>query len=44
MQAGDLNPGDSRNWTVTSETLFQALELGGRGNNGLKARFTHPNM
>ena len=44
MQAGDLNPGDSRNWTVTSETLLQALELGGRGNNGLKARFTHPNM
>lgn len=44
MQAGDLNPGDSRNWTVTSETLFQAFELGNRGNNGLKARFTHPNM
>lgn len=44
MQAGDLNPGDSRNWTVTSETLLQAFQFGSRGNNGLKARFTHPNM
>lgn len=44
MQRGDLNSGDSRNWTVTDETLQQAYQLSTHGNNGLKARFTHPNM
>ena len=44
MQAGDLNDGDSRNWTVTQDTLQQAYTFATRGNNGLKARFTHPNM
>lgn len=44
MQVGDLNAGDSRNWTVTPDTLNQAYMFATRGNNGLKARFTHPNM
>jgi hypothetical protein len=44
MQAGDLNTGDSRNWTVTPDTLQQVYQFAARGNNGLKARFTHPNM
>jgi hypothetical protein len=44
MQLGDLNSGDSRNWTVTDETLQQAYQFATHGNNGLKARFTHPNM
>jgi hypothetical protein len=44
MQVGDLNGGDARNWTVDAATLQQAHEIMGRGNNGTKARFTHPNM
>jgi hypothetical protein len=44
MEVGDLNSGDSRPWTVSDATLQQALQMAGRGNNGLKARFTHPNM
>lgn len=44
MQVGDLNGGDERNWTVDSETLRNAYDLMTRGNNGSKARFTHPNM
>ena len=44
MQVGDLNDGDSRPWTVTHDTLQQVVEFGSRSRNGLKARFTHPNM
>lgn len=44
MQAGDLNTGDSRHWTVSADSLLQAYTFAARGNNGLKARFTHPNM
>lgn len=44
MQVGDLGDGDSRHWTVTTDTLNQAYTFATRGNNGLKARFTHPNM
>ena len=44
MQAGDLNDGDSRPWTVDSKTLDQASKLANKSRNGLKARFTHPNM
>jgi hypothetical protein len=42
MQTGDLN--DDRDWTVDEGTLSNALEIMSRGNNGSKARFTHPNM
>lgn len=42
MQEGDLN--DERDWTVDDGTLLNALQLMQRGNNGAKARFTHPNM
>lgn len=42
MQTGDLN--DDRDWTVDDGTLSNALEIMSRGNNGSKARFTHPNM
>jgi hypothetical protein len=42
MQEGDLN--DDRDWTVDNGTLSNALQLMQRGNNGAKARFTHPNM
>jgi hypothetical protein len=42
MQLGDIN--DSRPWTVDEGTLANAQELMSRGNNGSKARFTHPNM
>lgn len=44
MQVGNLPECDERNWTVTPETILQAFAFGSRGNNGLKARFTHPNM
>jgi hypothetical protein len=44
MQVGDLNDGDARPWTVDAETLSQAQQFMSRGNNGSKARFTHPNM
>lgn len=44
MQVGDLNGGDTRPWTVDSESLQQAAKLMSQGNNGAKARFTHPNM
>lgn len=44
MQVGDLNDGDTRPWTVDAETLSQAQKLMSKGNNGAKARFTHPNM
>ena len=44
MQIGDLNEGDSRNWTVDTETLSQAAKFMSQGNNGTKARYTHPNM
>jgi len=44
MQVGNLGEGDSRNWTVTQDSLQQAYTFATRGNNGLKARFTHPNM
>lgn len=44
MQIGDLGEGDSRHWTVTQDSLQQAYTFATRGNNGLKARFTHPNM
>lgn len=44
MQIGDLNEGDSRNWTVDAETLSQAAKFMSQGNNGTKARYTHPNM
>lgn len=42
IQLGDLN--DDRDWTVDDGTLSNALEIMQRGNNGSKARFTHPNM
>lgn len=42
MQTGDLN--DDRDWTVDDGTLANALDIMSRGNNGSKARFTHPNM
>lgn len=44
MQAGDLNPGDARPYTVDAETLQQVVTFGNATRNGLKARFTHPNM
>lgn len=44
MQVGDLNDGDARPWTVDAESLFQAQKMMSKGNNGAKARFTHPNM
>ena len=44
MQVGDLNHGDSRNWTIDNETLTQAQKFMSQGNNGSKARYTHPNM
>lgn len=44
MQVGDLNDGDARPWTVDAESLRQAQEMMSKGNNGSKARFTHPNM
>lgn len=44
MQVGDLNDGDSRPWTIDAETLAQAQQFMSKGNNGAKARFTHPNM
>ena len=44
MQAGDLNPGDARPYTVDAETLQQVVSFGNAARHGLKARFTHPNM
>lgn len=44
MQVGDLNEGDSRDWTIDGETLAQAQRFMSQGNNGAKARYTHPNM
>jgi hypothetical protein len=44
MQVGDLNDAEVRPWTVDAKTLDQALSLSTRSPNGLKARFTHPNM
>ena len=44
MQLGDLNDAEVRPWTVDTKTLDQALSLSSRSANGLKARFTHPNM
>jgi hypothetical protein len=44
MQVGDLNNGDARPWTVDAESLSQAQIMMSKGNNGAKARFTHPNM
>lgn len=44
MQVGDLNEGDARPWKVDAESLSQAQKLMSKGNNGAKARFTHPNM
>ncbi len=42
MQLGDIN--DDRPWTVDNDSLQSALSFMQRGNNGTKARFTHPNM
>lgn len=42
MQAGDLN--DPRPWSVDAKTLDQAASYANKSKNGLKARFTHPNM
>jgi len=44
MQTGDLNSGDVRPFTADSETLQQVEQLGNAARNGIKARFTHPNM
>jgi len=44
MQIGDLNEGDARDWTVDAETLSQVHQFMLQGNNGTKARYTHPNM
>ena len=42
MQLGDIN--DKRPFSVDQKTLQQAEELASRSGNGLKARYTHPNM
>ena len=42
MQLGDIN--DKRPYSVDQKTLQQAEELASRSGNGLKARYTHPNM
>jgi len=42
MQLGDIN--DDRPFTVDAKTLQQVQDLGQQSRNGLKARFTHPNM
>ncbi len=42
MQLGDIN--DNRPFSVDQKTLQQAQELASRSGNGLKARYTHPNM
>jgi hypothetical protein len=44
MQAGDLNSGDVRPFTADAETLQQVEAFGNAARNGIKARFTHPNM
>lgn len=44
MQVGNLNDSEVRPWAVDAKTLDQALSLSTRSKNGLKARFTHPNM
>jgi hypothetical protein len=44
MQAGDLNSGDVRPFTADAETLQQVEAMGNAARNGIKARFTHPNM
>lgn len=44
MQAGDLNDGDARPWTVDTETLSQIVAYGQAARGGIKARMTHPNM
>ena len=44
MQGGNLNEGDARKWTADAETLQQVTQFGQQARNGIKARFTHPNM
>ena len=44
IQAGELNDGDARPWSVDSKTLSQVLALAHASRGGVKARFTHPNM
>ena len=44
MQGGNLNEGDARKWTADAETLQQVTQFGQHARNGIKARFTHPNM
>jgi len=44
MQVGDLNDAEARPWTVDAKTLDQAYQFASQSRNGLKARFTHPNM
>jgi hypothetical protein len=44
MQLGSLNDVEARPWFVDAKALDQALTLSTRSPNGLKARFTHPNM
>jgi hypothetical protein len=44
MQVGDLNDAEARPWTVDAKTLDQAFQFASQSRNGLKARFTHPNM
>lgn len=42
MQAGPIN--DDRPYFVDETTLDQVVALGNRSRNGLKSRFTHPNL
>jgi hypothetical protein len=44
IQAGDLNAGDPRPFTIDNETLQQVMRFGSASRTGIKARFTHPNM
>ncbi|MCZ6655566.1 MAG: hypothetical protein O7D91_21365 [Planctomycetota bacterium] len=42
LQLGDVN--DDRPWFADDQTLQQVVDAGNAAKNGLKARFTHPNM
>jgi len=44
IQKGRLNDYDVRPWTVDDTTLQQVADFGNQANNGLKARFSHPNL
>lgn len=44
MQFGRLNEGDARPWKVDQTTLEQLRDAVNQSNNGVKMRFSHPNM